>query len=109
MSLHPAFLSMMPSVITIYPKTSRDGYGKGTFSASGTAVRCRIQEDQNVTSGAESRDVIESGTIYCYGTPTVTVDDKIVLPDAKVMKITSLNVVNDDQGLHHTIVRFGPG
>jgi hypothetical protein len=100
---------MMPSVITIYPKTSRDGYGKGTFSGSGTAVRCRIQDAQNVSSGSDTRDVIETGVIYCYGTPTVTVDDKVVMPDSKVVKITAIDVVGDDEGLHHTIIRFGPG
>jgi len=109
MTINASFLELMPSTATVFTKSSRDAYGKVTFGATGTTFRCRVSDDRNVTSGADQRDVIETGTIYCYGNPTVTVDDKIVLPDNTVIKVTQVSVVDDESGPHHTIIRFGAG
>jgi hypothetical protein len=109
MTIESAFLSMMPSVVTVYSKSSRDAYGKASFSASGTEVRCRVQQDRNVTSGSDKREIMETGVVYCYGVVTVSVDDKVVLPDGTVAKITQVTTSNDDVGEHHTAIRFGPG
>jgi hypothetical protein len=108
MTIESVFLTMMPSTVTVYIKSSRDAYSKPSFSASGTGVRARVQEDRPVTSG-EVREVTESGTIYFYGNPTVSVDDKIVLPDGTNVKVTMVTVMNDEVGPHHTVVRYGRG
>lgn len=106
MTIETAFLDMMPSTVTIYPKSSTDAYGKFSFSATGTAVRCRIQPSDNVVTTEDNRQVVSRGTIIFYGTPTITSDSKIVLPDGTSPLILTVRVHNDDSGTHHTTVTY---
>jgi len=107
MTIEAAFLEMMPSEVTVYPKSSMDAYGKFTFSATGTATNCRVMETGRVVKSADGRDVYEVGTIIFYGNPTITTDSKILLPDGSSPLILSVQVYNDDTGTHHTTVSFG--
>lgn len=107
MAIEAAFLAMMPSTVTIYAKTAMDAYGKMTFSGTGTAVRCRIQETGRVVRSPDGRDVYETGTIIFYGCPTITTDSKIVLPDGTSPLIISVTDHNDDVGANHITVSFG--
>lgn len=107
MTVEAAFLDLMPSTVTVYAKTAMDAYGKFSFAASGTAVRCRIQETGQVIKTENNRDVFETGQIFFYGTPTITTESKIVLPDGTSPLILSVRVHNDDTGPHHTTVSFG--
>ena len=101
------YLDLMPSTVTIYGKSSVDAYGKVTYPASGTVVRCRIQETGTVVKTADDRNVFEVGSIFFYGTPTITTESKIVLPDGSSPLILSIRVHNDESGPHHTTVSFG--
>lgn len=96
----------MPSTVTVYPKTATDAYGKMTFSATGVATRCRIQPSDNVVTTMDNRNVVARGTIIFYGTPAITADSKIVLPDNTVPLILTIQVHNDDTGTHHTTVTY---
>lgn len=106
MTIEAAFLEMMPSTVTIFPKTATDAYGKFSFSGTGTAVRCRIQPSDNVVTTADNRNVVTRGTIIFYGTPTITTDSKIQLPDGTIPLIVTVQVHNDDTGTHHTTVTY---
>ena len=107
MAIDAEFLDLMPSTVTIYAKTGMDAYGKMTFSATGTAVRCRVQETGRVIKTADNRDVYENGTIIFYGTPTISEDSKIVLPDGSSPLILAVIHHNDELGANHTTVSFG--
>jgi len=106
MTIEAAFLSMMPSSVTVFPKSSTDAYGKISFGA-GVATNCRIQETGQVVKTADNRNVFEQGRIIFYGTPTITTDSKIQLPSGATPNIISVQVHNDDTGTHHTTVSFG--
>lgn len=106
MPIEADFLEMMPSTVTIFPKTATDAYGKFSFSATGTAVRCRIQPSTSVVKTMDNREVVARGTIIFYGTPTITTDSRIVLPDNTSPLILTVQVHNDDTGSHHTTVTY---
>jgi hypothetical protein len=107
MTIEKMFLDMMPSLVTIYPNSSMDAYGKLTHGATGVAVRCRIMETSQRYATERNRDEFENGSIIFYGTPTITTDSKILLPDGSTPVILSVKVHNDDTGAHHTTVTFG--
>lgn len=107
MTIESEYLALMPSTVTVYPVASTDAYGKLTFSGSGVSTRCRIQETGQVVKTADERNVYEVGSIFFYGTPTITTESKIVLPDGSMPLILSVRVHNDENGAHHTTVSFG--
>lgn len=107
MTIEASFLDLMPSSVTIYPQTARNEYGVQTWSGSGTSVRCRIMLTGSVSHDQNGRQVIEDGRIIFYGTPTVDLNSKIVLPDGSTPVILTVNVHNDELGANHTTVSFG--
>lgn len=107
MTMETEFLSMMPSVVTIYPNSSLDAYGKISHNATGVQVRCRVQEGTNRYATERNRDEFENGTIIFYGAPAITISSKIVLPDGTSPVILSVKNHNDETGVHHTTVTFG--
>lgn len=107
MSLDPAFLDLMPSTVTLYAQSTKDAYGKQAFSATGTAVRCRVVPENRVMRTDDGREVVSTGRVLCYGTPTVTTDHRLVLPDGSDAIILGVQVQNDETGPHHTVIMFG--
>lgn len=107
MAIEAAFLDMMPSTVTIFNKLSQDSYGKPTFAASGTAVRCRVEDDVNKSLGPTEEMIIDGGTVYFYGVVTVEVNDKVVLPNGAVMMVKQITTYDDQSGTHHTEIKFG--
>lgn len=107
MTIDPAFLELMPSTVTSYGVASRDAYGKATYAASGTTLTCRIQRNSRQTRDNEGKEVLEIGQVFVYGTTTISTGDKLVLDDGEVVQILSVETVNDEDGPHHTVIRFG--
>jgi len=105
--IEAAFLDLMPSTVTVYPKSAADAYGKVTHSASGTAVKCRVMETGQLIATADQENIYEQGRIIFYGNPTINHDSKIVLPDGSTPMILSIVRHDDDTGAHHTTVSFG--
>jgi hypothetical protein len=107
-TIEAAYLEMMPSTVTIYNETSSDKYGKPTFG-TGTAVRCRIVPTKQSTRTGTGVDITEVGKVYCYGTPTVAVDDKLLLPTGETVFAVAVQIQNDESGAHHTVISIGSG
>ena len=107
MTIEAAFLDLMPSIVTVYPKTSIDAYGKVAVSSTGTQHRCRVQETTQKYRQDHNRDEFEVGTVIFYGVVDITTDSKIVLPDGTSPVILTVNSHNDDLGGHHTTITFG--
>ena len=108
MAIETAYLALMPSTVVIYNETSADKYGKPSFGA-GTSVRCRVVPQKQSSRSATGVNITEDGRIYCYGTPTVAVDDKILLPTGETVYAVSVQVQNDESGAHHTVITIGSG
>ena len=106
MSLEATFLTMMPSTVTLYAFSSMDAYGKPTFSATGTTVRCRIMDNLRVDRNSEYFDTDYTGTIIFYGNPTIDELTRIVMPNGDEPQIVSIRKHIDDEGSHHTTVTY---
>jgi hypothetical protein len=100
------FLELMPTTVTVFAPTTTDAYGKQSFAATGTEVRCRLQPSDEVMKDADNREVVAKGTIIFFGTPAVTTQSRILLPDNTVPLVLSVRVHNDDTGTHHTTVVY---
>lgn len=102
-----AFLDLMPSQVTVYAQSSVDKYGKRTHAASGTTYSARVQAESRMMRDAEGREVQVIGRVFLYGTPALTTDHKVTLPDGTVAVVLATQVVNDENGAHHTVVTVG--
>lgn len=106
MTIETAFSSMMPSSVTITSVSATDAYGKRTFSGA-TTVQCRIQKSKRLINSADGKQIPEEGRVYCYGTASATVNDRLTLPDGSIVPILSVETRNDESGTYVTVISFG--
>lgn len=109
MAIESEFLELMPDAVTWYPATSTDRYGKRSFSLSGTSLRCRVSGATRARTTGSGRSQIGEGTLYVYGTPAVSVQDKIVLPTGQDVEVLTVDPVGDQNGDHHLVITYGAG
>jgi hypothetical protein len=105
-TIETAFSSMMPSSVTITSVSATDAYGKRTF-AGATTIQCRIQKSKRLINSADGKQIPEEGRVYCYGTSSATVNDRLTLPDGSTAPILSVETRNDEVGSYVTVISFG--
>lgn len=107
MTIEAAFASMMPSTVTVNAVQSTDAYGKRVFAGATTSLQCRIQTTRRMVITEDGKEVPVEGTVYVFGTSTVTANDKLTLPDNTVVPIVSVETRNDDKGSYVTVISYG--
>lgn len=107
MSIESDYRELFSEVVTLYPPSSTDKYGKRSFSASGVSACAHLVSDVSLARDMDGREVVEMGKVYLYGAYTVTTDYKIVLPDGSSPVIVGVDQPHDQNGAHHTVVRIG--
>jgi hypothetical protein len=102
------WLEMMPDTITINAGTAIDKYGKRTYGGSTQSIRCRLVQDTQLVKTADGQDILSAGKAICSAAYTsITLGDKITLPDGKTPVIVKLNTVSDTVGAVYTAIYFG--
>jgi hypothetical protein len=110
MAISKEFLPLMLETVTLNAQTSLDKYGKQSFSASGSSFRARLIYDERILRDKEGREIVEAGRAILYGVASsATPQWKITLPDGSTPKITSVDVIQDEDGDHHSVIGFGQG
>jgi hypothetical protein len=108
MALDTAFRELFSDYVTLKPRVSIDQYGSASFSV-GASVAARVQGQYEIIATPDGRDKVQTGVAYLYGTPTVDTSYGMVLSDASEVSILAVDLVTDEEGPHHTVIRFGRG
>ena len=102
------FLEMMPDTITFNAGSAIDKYGKRTYGGTVTSASGRVVYETRLIKDTEGQDVVSAGRVYLYGPySSLTLSDKITLPNGSTPVILSIETKKDTGGNHHTVVHFG--
>lgn len=102
------FLEMMPDTITFNAGSAIDKYGKRTYGGDVTSARGRVIYETRLMKDLEGQDIVSTGRVILYGPyASLTLSDKITLPNGSTPVIVSLETKKDTGGNHHTVVHFG--
>lgn len=100
------FLAFMPATITREPFTGRNPYGEPTYG-TGAQHRARVEGKQQLVRTAGGQEKMSETLCYVAGPVTITVEDRITLPDATQPPILTVASVTDETGaVHHAKVWF---
>lgn len=108
MTIEVEFLELMTQTVTIAPFSSNNAYGEPSF---GTAVSysARVVNKPKMIRNAQGKEVVSMAQTWLYGSPTVTPDDRITLPDGTQPPILYVAQYPDENGAHHEVVYTGGG
>lgn len=107
MPIDPRFLDLMPSVLKVYKRSTRDQYGRPSFAATAVEYQCRVMDEDRLTRTAENTDAVVAGKVIIFGVADVTLDDKIELPDGSEPVVVAVDQHDDENGPHHTTISVG--
>lgn len=104
MSFESAFLSLMPSTIKVSTRTGHNNYGEPTYASSTASYRARIVQKREFVRTASGETVEATHVIWARstGATTITVDDRLTMPDGTRPTILATERYPDTDGIHHT-------
>jgi hypothetical protein len=104
MALDPQLVAFMPDTVTIAPFASFNNYGERTTGSTRTAA-AYVQPDVTLTDTGQIEEKTHPVRAFINDV-TITVKDKITLPDSSVPEIATIAVHTSVSGLDHTVVTF---
>lgn len=103
------FLTMMPSTVQIAGRSAHSNYGEPTYG-SNTSYRARIVDKPRFVRVDDSHTLAIQTEVWLASTGgTITVDDRITLPDGTTPPIAQVRRYGDSQGPHHVKLLLGTG
>ncbi len=104
-----AFLSMMDSTIRVSTRTTHDNYGAPAFAASTASYRARIVHKPGYVRAADGEEVSYAHVMWVAstGSVSITVSDRITLPDGTTPPVIAVERYPDESGPHHVKVMLG--
>lgn len=98
-----AFRSLMRQTVTIAPWSSQNAYGEPAF---GTAVTypARVVARTRMVRDTQGREVVSTATVYLGAAPTLSVKDRLTLPNGETPVIAAIGDYPDERGPHHSVV-----
>ena len=97
----------MTDTVSFYAKSTVDKYNKTTFSNNATTVVGRLIYDTLKSRDVQGTEVVDVGRFITKGPQTsITVNHKMVI-GADTFTINSIDNIKDENGDHHTVIRFG--
>jgi hypothetical protein len=108
-AIYTKVAEFMTDSVVFTPKASVDKYGKTTFGASNTnrTVTGRLIYDTTKTKDVQGVEVVDIGRFITNGPETsITVNHRMVV-GADTFTINGVDNISDENGAHHTVIRFG--
>lgn len=107
MAIDPEFDEMMNDICLFRAGTAIDAYGKRTYGTALSVEGRLMYEDMEIRT-EEGRIFHSVGKFLTYGPLlTVTLKDRLTLPDNTEAIILGIDQVTDEDGDYYTSVRFG--
>jgi len=97
----------MTDTVSFYAKSTVDKYNKTTFSNTNVTATGRLIYDTTKSRDVQGTEVVDVGRFITKGPQTsITVNHRMVV-GADTFTINSIDNIKDENGDHHTVIRFG--
>jgi len=100
------FLELMHQEISYEKMTGREPIGGDPSFGPVQKARARVVEHQRLVVDPEGQERMSHTTAWIFGTPGLTVDDRVTLPDGSQPFIINIERFPDEKGLHHEKIAF---
>jgi len=105
-AIYTKVAEFMTDSVVFTAKASVDKYNKPTFSGN-TTVTGRLIYDTTKSKDVQGVEVVDIGRFITYGPATsITVSHRMVV-GADTFIINAVDNISDENGAHHTVIRFG--
>ena len=107
MSFEREFESLMPDTVLFKAKISTDDYGNEVYGSVWRQSKCRVEYIDDFVRRADGESIKVRTVVYIPVDTSLSLSDKVRLPDGSVTTILMLKIVTDEDGPHHMEVYCG--
>lgn len=107
MTIDAQLLEIMVDTITLAAVSTKDAYGKRTWATASSVTNCRVQTGSHKVIDNAGAEAVAVGKVYVPGSPTLTLNHKLTLPDGTSPPILQVERVGDEIGSNHTVIHYG--
>ena len=106
-AIYQKVAEFMTDSVVFTAKASIDKYNKPTFANSSITVAGRLIYDTVKSKDVQGTEVVDVGRFITLGpSTTITVGHRMVI-GADTFTINGVDNIKDENGAHHTVIRFG--
>ena len=102
-----AFLTLMPSTITVRTRTGHNNHGEPTFSTTAVSYRARWVGRSGAVRGRDGETYEIRSMLWVHSTGVINKTDRITLPDGTTPEIIAVDRFPDQVGTHHYRITMG--
>jgi hypothetical protein len=100
------FLELMHQEITYERMTGRNAIGGDPSFGPPQTARARVVHHQRLVVASDGQEKMSRTTAWIFGTPGLTADDRVTLPDGSQPFIINIERFPDEKGMHHEKIAF---
>lgn len=104
MAIDRQLYDFFPQTVTITTGSGSNNYGETTYGASRTAPA--YFEDVNTLNGTDQVDELTFTPRVIVADTSITISDKITLPDGSTPEVAAVETHTVVGGLEHSVVTF---
>lgn len=103
MGLDSGFVELTTQLLTVDPLSTHSSYGAATYTTAQTSsYPAYVEPGNRLVLTDEGVEQMATGTVYVLTTSgSVSVQDRVTLPDGRQPRLLAVDVVNDEKGQHH--------
>lgn len=106
-AIYSKVAEFMTDTVVFTAKSAVDKYNKPTFSGSQTTATGRLIYETTRSRDAQGVEVVDVGRFITYGPRVDITNSHKMLVGSDVFIINSVSDIKDENGAHHTVIRFG--
>jgi len=106
-AIYSKVAEFMTDSVVFTAKSAVNKYNKPTFSGSETTVLGRLIYETTRNRDAQGIEVVDVGRFITKGPQVDITNNHKMLVGSEVFIINSVSDINDENGSHHTVIRFG--
>lgn len=95
--------ALCPHTVGIEPWSSTDAYSKPTYTTS-VEYTCLIVKQPKMVRTVTGQEKVSSAQVYLTSAPTLTVKDRVTLPDGTKPVILSIDTFPDTRGDYFSVL-----
>lgn len=97
----------MTNTVVFTSKESVDKYNKPTFSNTNITATGRLIYDTTKSKDVQGVEVVDVGRFITKGPFTTILVGHRMVVGADTFNINAVDNISDENGAHHTVIRFG--
>lgn len=106
-AIYSKVAAYMTDTVVFTAKSAVDKYNKPTFGGSETTVQGRLIYETTRSRDVQGIEVVDVGRFITYGPYVDITTNHKMLIGSEVFIINSVSDIKDENGSHHTVVKFG--